>query len=81
MWEIFRNSKKYTKEFVSIILGGGDDQVDQSLLIKYDLQECVKKFSDQDFIKAQEFLRNQVLEGFRNVPKEKIMYDRRIGKK
>ena len=61
MWEIFRNSKKYTKEFVSVILGSGDDKVDQSLLIKYDLQPCVKNFSDQDFLKAQEFLRNQVL--------------------
>lgn len=81
MWEIFKNSKKYTKEFVSIILGNGDDQFDQALLTKYDLQDCVKNYSHEDFLKAQAFLRRQVLECFQHVPKEKIMYDRRIGKK
>lgn len=29
MWEIFKNSRKYTKEFVSLILGQSEHHVDE----------------------------------------------------
>ena len=45
MWEIFQNSKKYTKEFVSLILGNIDHTSKPEILKKYGLQNCVKKYS------------------------------------
>lgn len=81
MWEIFKNSRKYTKEFVSLILGQNDPQVDPELLKKYGLLECVSKYDEKDYHKAQAYLKTKVLETFKMIPKQKIMYQRRIGKK
>lgn len=81
MWEIFKNSRKYTKEFVSLILGQSEYHIDEELLKKYGLLECVSRFSENDYYKAQGYLKSKVLDTFKSIPKEKIMYERRIGKK
>ena len=51
------------------------------MLKKYGLLSCFKKYSENEFLAAQSFLKDQVINSFRNAPREKIMYDRRIGKK
>ena len=44
IWEIFKNSKKYTKEFVSLVLGNSDHRINQDMLKKYGLYSCYKKY-------------------------------------
>jgi len=41
----------------------------------------VSKYDEKDYHKAQSYLKSKVLETFKMIPKEKIMYERRIGKK
>ena len=55
--------------------------MNERLLKKYGLLPIYNRYDDCLFHKAQDFLKGQVVETFRNVPREKIMYDRRISKK
>ena len=81
MWESFKGSKKYTKEFVSLVLGNSDQIVNTDLLKKYGLLNVYKKYDNESFLQAQAFIKNQVILTFRGVPKDGIMYDRRIEKR
>lgn len=46
IWEVFKNSKKYTKEFVSLILGNGDSNPNEKLLKKYGLLSIYMRYDD-----------------------------------
>lgn len=69
MWEVFKNSRKYTKEFVSLILGQNESQMDPHLLNKYGLYESVSKYSEEEYHRAQLYLKSKVLETFKSIPK------------
>jgi hypothetical protein len=69
MWDVFRKSSKNTKEFVSLILGQNDSSMDNGLLKKYGLLECVSQYDQQTYMMAQNYLRSKVIETFKMVPK------------
>jgi hypothetical protein len=61
MWDVFKNSSKNTKEFVSLILGQNDPSIDLKLLKKYGLLEYVNQYDEKVYFRAQNYLKTKVL--------------------
>jgi len=44
-----------------LILGQSESQIDEELLKKYELNRSVSRYTENDYLKAQAYLKNKVL--------------------